>query len=1158
MATTEERENRIRTAIEPGYRNRLLSKGAARAMIWEDGRLPDNAPNFPRRLSDELLAYGYALLSDGLHVLEERGKRETARAAFEHAAQAIEAVVAKGRNTRSRDFHRFVMSCAYHLAGYSARAFSLIHQNLAEANLTVCERVVSLLMVRNLETLEMKVREYKEEGSGSDDSLTARAVDATNNGKTSSELDDIIDITVDALTDGCMTALAETCLAFEIGDRALINRARRRLRNGMAVASELHIVPQWWCHRLILFLIGDLWRSSFHNNVPDAPTNLDLNEWRRLRTLFIASLFKRDRAEIELWPSQLLAAKRAFDLNENFVVSLPTSAGKTRIAELCILSCIATRKRVIFVTPLRALSAQTEISLKRTFSPLGKSVSSLYGSTGDADVDRNFLHERDIIVATPEKLDFALRNDPNILNDVGLVVLDEGHMIGLTEREIRYEVQIQRLLKRPDADQRRIVCLSAILPRDEKLNDFCGWITDNGNAGLIQNNWRPTRLQFGEVAWSNDHARLDFSTGKEHSFVPRFLTATLPPRGKRKKLFPNSQKELCLATAWKLVEANQTVLIFCPLRISVEPFAEDIVDLHKRGALPTVLNCSPETLDRVLTIGREWYHEQHPVLCCLKIGVAIHHGALPTPFRREVERLLREGVLKITVSSPTLAQGLNLSATVLIVHSLYRNQKLLKSSEFRNVVGRAGRAYVDVEGLVLHPMFDKVAKRRSDWTTLVSDTRGKEMESGLLLLVRDLIRRIITKHGLKSSDAVVEYITNHTDWSFPIIDAESDQKRAANEKKWDNYITWLDTALLSLLGDQEVDEKNIETALDNILASSLWERRLARRNERDTTLLRTGLVQRCRTIWKETTSIQRRAYFLAGVGTKTGRMLDAWATQLNKLLFEANSSILLDEKEEAIVAITDFAEIAFDIAPFQPRDFPADWRNILAGWLSGTPLTDALEETDSDSLRFIEDALVYRLTWAMEAVRIRWQAFGDSIGDGLNYNDLELEVAVIAIETGTLNRSAAILMKSGFTSRMIAQKIVQDTGASFTTLGELRRWLGSDEVAELGIDSNWPSPETHDLWKDFEQSFRSSSDTKWVELQKTFEVVWVAGEHSLKEGAAVRIDPYPEETRVLSADYLHLGSLVSSISPSFGDGVLYGKVTDTRDAVTVTYIGPKI
>ncbi|MET4606727.1 replicative superfamily II helicase [Bradyrhizobium sp. JR4.1] len=70
-------------------------------------------------------------------------------------------------------------------------------------------------------------------------------------------------------------------------------------------------------------------------------------------------------------------------------------------------------------------------------------------------------------MATPEKLDFALRNEPSLLDDVGLLVFDEGHMIGLEEREVRYEVQIQRLLRRSDAATRWIVCLSAILPEGD-------------------------------------------------------------------------------------------------------------------------------------------------------------------------------------------------------------------------------------------------------------------------------------------------------------------------------------------------------------------------------------------------------------------------------------------------------------------------------------------------------------------------------------------------------------------------------------------------------------------------------------------------------------------------------------------------------------------
>ncbi|KAK0349137.1 hypothetical protein LTR94_034371, partial [Friedmanniomyces endolithicus] len=74
-----------------------------------------------------------------------------------------------------------------------------------------------------------------------------------------------------------------------------------------------------------------------HHNVGGLPETLNLKLLEPLRELFIALLQRRPKAEIDLWPSQTEAAARAADQSDDLVVSLPTSAGKTRIAELCIL-----------------------------------------------------------------------------------------------------------------------------------------------------------------------------------------------------------------------------------------------------------------------------------------------------------------------------------------------------------------------------------------------------------------------------------------------------------------------------------------------------------------------------------------------------------------------------------------------------------------------------------------------------------------------------------------------------------------------------------------------------------------------------------------------------------------------------------------------------
>jgi hypothetical protein len=458
--SVEDIESSIRKAIVPEFRGKLLTQGQARSMIWRDGILPKGSPAFSSVLSNDLLSFGYALLNQGIRLLELQGDQVLACSAFEHAADAIESVVAKGRNEEARDFHRLIAASAYHLGGFSARAYSLLQAGFSQANLSLPERCLALLMLRNLDEVHFEILTWSFSGMGSDNALVEILNQFSSNdhaedkgGSSKGEMvdGDIIGVLDVALSDNFMAAMGIATLAFERGEPELLTAAIARLKIGLEGSGDLHLVPQWWCHRLAIYVLKGLWDSSFHQCLPASTENFMLFDWTVLRELFIASLSRRSRAEIELWPSQLEAATRALDLGDNMVVSLPTSAGKTRIAELCILACLATGKRIVFVTPLRALSAQMEMSLQRTFHPLGKTVSSLYGSIGVSSVDENILRSRDIIVATPEKLDFALRNDPTVLDDVGLIVLDEGHMIGIGEREVRYEIQIQRLLRRNHA-----------------------------------------------------------------------------------------------------------------------------------------------------------------------------------------------------------------------------------------------------------------------------------------------------------------------------------------------------------------------------------------------------------------------------------------------------------------------------------------------------------------------------------------------------------------------------------------------------------------------------------------------------------------------------------------------------------------------------------
>jgi superfamily II DNA/RNA helicase len=1130
-------------------------------MIWRDGVLPPDSPAFSQQLSYDLHSYGYALLGLGLRLREMGGDAARARRAFEQAAIALEAVMAKGnRGESDRDFHFVMASAGYHLAHLSARAYSLLAIVRGEDNFSPIERALAQLMLRDLNSLQTLVLTFRVDDLASDEKIAAafqaqwaaaEAGDQVADGG-SSFLFDGLDL---ALTDNFFGAIAMFLLALERGERPLLEQALARLREGVAICGELNMLPQWWVHRIAIHLLSDLWNSTFHEMLPRLPAGGEAAAWPSLRELFIAALLRRPKAEIDLWPSQITAAARAIDQSDDLVVSLPTSAGKTRISELCILRCLASGKRVIFVTPLRALSAQTEIILQRTFGPLGKTISALYGSIGVSGFDEDAIRQNHIVVATPEKLDFALRNDPSLLDDVGLLVFDEGHMIGLSEREVRYEVQIQRLLKRPDAPQRRIVCLSAILPDGDQLDDFANWLRRDHPGGLVKDDWRPTRLRYGEVLWNGQTARLNLRVGEERPFVPRFFTGFVPPIGQRKKLFPKDLGELCLATAWKLVEDGQSVLVFCPVRAHVEPFADRIIDLHRRGALPSLLNVEEVVLNTALVLGQEWLGADHPILQCLKLGVAIHHGALPMAFRKEVEGLLRDGVLRVTISSPTLAQGLNLSATAVIIHSIFRNRERIPTSEFKNVVGRAGRAYVDVEGLVLYPVFDNHARRVAQWEELITDFSSREMESGLVRLLITLLQRMLKRVG-GSMAQLIEYVMNNAEaWTFPELPGESAEDRERARADWEGYVATLDTAILSLIGETEVPDDGIAAALDNMLQSSLWERRLNRRSEEVRAALKAGLVARSQQIWAQSSAARRRGYFLAGIGLKTGHALDAIAAEGNELLVSANSAALAGDQEMAIEAITAIAERAFAIYPFAPDRIPANWRDILRCWLLGQPLANVAVGQEAETLQFVEGGLVYRLPWAMEAIRVRGIANGDVVGDmGFHLDDFELALAGSSVETGTLNRSASILIQAGFTSRLAAIKAVSDTAATLSNAFELRQWLASDAVAALSLLPDWPTAETKTMWTSFVQSFVPREASIWKEHRYWAWVVW-RPDSEQAAGTPVRVHHLNGQPAVLSSDGIHVGDLNVPLNPA-RQGLVRASVMEEPGKISLTYLGP--
>ena len=391
------------------FRGRLRARGIARGMVWRNGVVPDGSPSFPDKLSGDLLEYGYGLLALALE-LRDANRTRVHEARFE----TVDAFEAGGGGYRvpavrrgdpadgEHGRHLVVSAAAFHLAGFAARAFSLLPVSVLARNLASPEHALALLLRRDLVGLRELIVSWLSRDEYSDDTIAARLQDQADE----FGLDDAVLL---APTNAYFRALGLADTALVTGDPGPLRPSIRGTQGGCLGRSERR-TPTNLVGRdtFTTHLLRDLWDQSLHHSASQRPARRSPGAMGRAAARFHHAVrWRRGGPHLDLWPSQLEAARRSIDPTDDLVIALPTSAGKTRIAELCILRAHADRKRVVSVTPLRALSAQVERVLARTFAPLGASVTSLYGAIGASSVDDKTLADADVVVATPEKAGFS-------------------------------------------------------------------------------------------------------------------------------------------------------------------------------------------------------------------------------------------------------------------------------------------------------------------------------------------------------------------------------------------------------------------------------------------------------------------------------------------------------------------------------------------------------------------------------------------------------------------------------------------------------------------------------------------------------------------------------------------------------------------------------
>ena len=386
--------------------------------------------------------------------------------------------------------------------------------------------------------------------------------------------------------------------------------------------------------------------------------------------LFKAAIdFLKKEGYTELYPPQEDSIKAGLLHGKSLLISAPTASGKTLIAILSMINYLSKSKgKIVYLSPLRALAAEKFSEFKKLESIDFKRKIKVKISTGDFEAVDKDLVNSDVIILTNEKMDSIIRHGSEWVDDVGLVIADEIHLIGDDDRGPTLEIILTKLKLLENKPQ--ILGLSATISNSDEISEWLG-------CKLVESKWRPVPLFEGVY----DAGSVVMNDGREFEIESSI-------RGKPVDLGIESVKN-----------GGQS-LLFAETRTRSSSLATKAAD-----AISTSLDKSEikelEKISRKILANNEHTDLIKTLATLVKKGVAFHHAGLNQNCRETVESEFRNGKIKLIAATPTLGAGVNLPARRVVISSLNRyNSRVginmpISILEYKQLCGRAGRPQYD-------------------------------------------------------------------------------------------------------------------------------------------------------------------------------------------------------------------------------------------------------------------------------------------------------------------------------------------------------------------------------------------------------------------------------------------------------------------------------
>lgn len=771
----------------------------------------------------------------------------------------------------------------------------------------------------------------------------------------------------------------------------------------------------------ILLTIYDLKIRNSFIKLSNEYINIENDEFKR-------KLIENNKIK-ELWPSQKNIGEKGVFKGKSAVIQLPTGSGKTKSLTILLSTYfLQTSKRIaVIVAPFRALCREISNDLMKDFGNNDRiKVNEMNDILNEENLFTFENNLKTVIILTPEKLTYILKKQKDIINEIGLIVFDEGHIFDEWKRGINYELLISNLKLLLNEDTQKVL-ISAV---GSNLNTINKWL--NGEEGVtIKNNLiTSTEKSICFVNWQNFesdlYGYLNFLNPLNMElefYVPRVIKRTLlnkKPRERKDKYFPSvnlqnfkgEDNDIAIYLGIRLCIKGSTI-VFCGTKTTASKILKRILDLSERSYDISNFKKSSKTneIEKLCHIISKNYGEENEYFNGAKQGIFIHHADISNGIKISLEYAMKHKLISFLICTSTLAQGVNLPIKYLIMTSIYQAGNLIKSRDFNNLIGRAGRPGMYTEGTVIfsdpyvytfkdYRYYNKYIHRWNQYKNLIMNTEQESDNMSMFMEMDDNVTLDIINSYYNGDieTALTEYLL-----TFEKSQREKEKNRINNII---SLLSPIENFIMSYLTKEDLEDnkENIAKIATETLGYYLSK------DEKKENIIKLFMIIAKFCLEKVPMSEKRYLYSENVFGVKDNEIIENYINEnLEKIINSKETEELFDNLYNLIEILKKYSE---------------EIRDISKLWINGHSYKVIMKNTNrnleiNECLKMCNNIISYEIPLIASAVQDNLK----SKIDNNNYIFDIFDLLIKQLKYGLKSEVAIKIYELGFSDREVAKEL---------------------------------------------------------------------------------------------------------------------------------------